>query len=207
MKQWIVDLRLSVMLTLILIVACCGIYPALVWGIAHVVFPGKADGSLIYENGKIVGSSLIGQGFSEPAYFHPRPSAAGTGYDGASSGGTNLGPLSKKLLEDVKRCIVEYRQENGLSADAPVSADAVTCSASGLDPDISVENARLQTGRVARARHVSDQDVLRLLALHMQGRDLELFGEARVNVLALNLDLDHHFGKAGPQTAGEERGK
>ena len=205
MKKWLIDFRLSVILTLILVVLCCGIYPALVWGIARLAFPEKAAGSLIYENGKIVGSRLIGQGFSNPAYFHPRPSAAGSGYDATASGGTNFGPLSKKLIDDVQRRVIEYRQENTLSKDEPVPADAVTSSASGLDPDISIANARLQTGRVARERHISDQDVLRLLALHTQGRDLGLFGEPRVNVLVLNLELDHRFGKAAPHSANEER--
>ena len=198
MKKWLVDFRLSVILTLILIVLCCGIYPALVWGIARLVFPEKAAGSLVYENGNLVGSRLIGQSFSGPAFFHPRPSAAGKGYDAAASGGTNLGPLSKILIDDVRRRVIEYRQENGLSKDAPVPADAVTSSASGLDPDVSVENACLQAQRVARSRHISDQDVLRLIALHTQGRDLGLFGEPRVNVLELNLDLDRRFGKGGP---------
>jgi len=205
MKKWLIDFRLSVILTLILVVVCCGIYPALVWGFARLAFPEKAAGSLIYENGKIVGSRLIGQGFSNPAYFHPRPSAAGSGYDATASGGTNFGPLSKKLIEDVQRRVGGYRLENSLPKDTPVPADAVTSSGSGLDPDISLANARLQTGRVARERHVPDQAVLGLLALHTQGRDLGLFGEPRVNVLALNLELDHQFGKAAPQTAGEKR--
>lgn len=197
MKSWLTDLRISIHLTLILVVICCGIYPALVWGFARLAFPEKAAGSLIHENGKIVGSRLIGQRFSNPAYFHPRPSAAGKGYDATASGGTNLGPLSKKLIEDVRLRVTAYRQENGLSKDAPVPADAVTSSASGLDPDISIENARLQAQRVAKARHVSKEIIMNLVAQHAMGRTFGLLGEPRVNVLELNLDLDREFGKGG----------
>jgi len=195
MKSWIADLRISVVLTLILIVVCCGIYPVLVWGIARLAFPERATGSLVYENGKIVGSRLIGQPFSSPGYFHTRPSAAGSGYDATASGGTNLGPLSKKLIDDVRRRVIEYRKENALSADVPVPADAVTSSASGLDPDVSVENARLQAQRVAEARHVSKEVVTNLVAQHARGRTFGLLGELRVNVLVLNLELDRRFGK------------
>ncbi len=195
MKSWIADLRISIILTLILAVLCCGIYPALVWGVAHIAFPEKADGSLVHEDGKIVGSRLIGQQFSSPAYFHPRPSAAGKGYDAAASGGTNLGPLSKKLIEDVRRRVIEYRRENGLSNDAPVPADAVTSSASGLDPDVGVENARLQANRVAEARRVSKEEVMNLVQRHTRGRTFGLLGEPRVNVLELNLDLDRRLGR------------
>jgi K+-transporting ATPase ATPase C chain len=197
MKSWIADLRISILLTLILVVLCCGIYPALVWGVAHLAFPEKAAGSLVHENGKLVGSRLIGQQFSSPAYFHPRQSAAGSGYDATASGGTNLGPLSKKLIEDVRRRVIAYRQENSLSKDAPVPADAVTSSASGLDPHISVENARLQAGRVAEARHASVEVVMNMVKRHTRGRTFGLLGEPRVNVLELNLDLDRRFGKGG----------
>lgn len=186
----IADLRASVVATLLMVVLCCGAYPLVVWGIAQAAFPGKANGSLLKEGGNVVGSSLIGQGFKGPAYFHPRPSAAGQGFDAIRSGGTNLGPTSKKLIEDVKRRVGDYRAENGLTPYAQVPADAVTSSASGLDPHISVENARLQAGRVAKARRLSMEDVLRKIAVHTEGRDLMIFGEPRVNVLMLNLDLD-----------------
>jgi K+-transporting ATPase ATPase C chain len=191
MKSWIADLRISAILTFLLVVLCCGIYPALVWGIA------RSAGSLMYENGNIVGSRLIGQPFSGPGYFHPRPSAAGKGYDATASGGTNLGPLSKKLTEDVRRRVIAYRQENGMSKDALVPADAVTSSASGLDPDISVANARLQTQRVAEARHSSVEIVMYMVKRHTRGRTFGLLGEPRVNVLELNLNLDRRFGKGG----------
>jgi K+-transporting ATPase ATPase C chain len=190
MKNLIAEFRTSLVITLLLIVLCCGIYPVVVWAIAQGVFPHKANGSLVDVNGKVVGSSLLAQGFAGPAYFHPRPSAAGQGYDAASSSGTNLGPTSKKLIEDVKQRVADYRAENGLPPDAPVPADAVTSSASGLDPHISPENARLQAGRVAKARGLSREEVLRKIAAHTEGRGLMILGEPRVNVLMVNLDLD-----------------
>ncbi len=190
MKSTIAELRASVVATLFLVVLCCGVYPLVVWGIAQAAFPGKANGSLIKAGGKIAGSSLIAQGFAGPSWFHPRPSAAGQGYDGISSGGTNLGPTSKKLIEDVMRRVADYRADNGLASGARVPADAVTSSASGLDPHISVENARIQAGRVAKARGLPVEDVLRKVAVHTEGRDFMIFGEPRVNVFMLNLDLD-----------------
>ena len=190
MKNLIAELRTSLVITLLLIVLCCGIYPLAVWAIAQGAFPHQANGSLIEAKGKIVGSSFLALGFAGPAYFHPRPSAAGQGYDAANSGGTNLGPTSKKLIEDVKQRVADYRAVNGLAPDVPVPADAVTSSASGLDPHISIENARIQAGRVAKARRLSMEDVLRKIAVHTEGRDLMIFGEPRVNVLMLNLDLD-----------------
>ncbi len=190
MKDLIAELRASFVVTLILIALCCVVYPVVVWGIAQGAFPRQANGSLIEANRKVVGSSLLAQGFAGPAYFHPRPSAAGQGYDAANSSGTNLGPTSKKLIEGVRQRVADYRAENGLTSDAPVPADAVTSSASGLDPHISVENARLQAGRVAKARGLSREEVLGKIAVHRDGRDLMIFGEPRVNVLMLNLDLD-----------------
>ncbi|MGZ8449676.1 MAG: K(+)-transporting ATPase subunit C, partial [Candidatus Deferrimicrobiaceae bacterium] len=136
------------------------------------------------------GSTLIGQGFAGPAYFHPRPSAAGQGYDATGSSGTNLGPTSKKLIESVKERVAAYRTENGLATDARVPADAVTSSASGLDPQIGVRNALLQAARVARARGIGEIDVLAKVSAHTEGRTLGLLGEPRVNVLTLNLSLD-----------------
>jgi K+-transporting ATPase ATPase C chain len=190
MKTLMVELRTSLVVTLLLIVLCCGIYPLAVWAIAQGVFSRQANGSLVEAKGKIVGSSLLAQGFAGPAYLHPRPSAAGQGYDAANSSGTNLGPTSNKLIEGVKQRVADYRAENGLPPDAPVPADAVTSSASGLDPHISVENARLQTGRVAKVRGLSREEVLRKIAAHTEGRDLMILGEPRVNVLMVNLDLD-----------------
>ena len=190
MKNLIAEFRASLVITLLLIVLLCGIYPVVVWAIAQGVFPAKANGSLIRVGGKIAGSSLLAQGFAGPAYFHPRPSAAGQGYDAANSSGTNLGPTSKKLIEYVKQRVADYRAENGLTPDAPVPADAVTSSASGLDPHISPENARLQAGRVAKARGLSREEVLRKIAAHTEGRGLMILGEPRVNVLMLNLGLD-----------------
>ncbi len=190
MKTLIAELRAAVVMTLLLAVVCCGLYPLAVWAVAQGVFSREANGSLVQASGKVVGSSLLAQGFAGAAYFRPRPSAAGQGYDGANSSGTNLGPISKKLLDDVKQRVADYRAEHSLAADAPVPADAVTSSASGLDPDISVENARLQADRVAKARGLSQEEVLRKIAVHTETRSLMILGEPRVNVLMLNLDLD-----------------
>jgi K+-transporting ATPase ATPase C chain len=154
------------------------------------VFPYRANGSLVKENDRLVGSRLIAQGFQSPKYFHPRPSAAGQGYDATRSGGTNLGPLSGKLVETVRQRAEEYRNKNNLPPDAPVPADAVTASASGLDPHISLKNALVQAHRVARGRGLSENLVLKQVELHTEGRDLGILGEPRVNVLMLNLALD-----------------
>ncbi len=190
MKALIAELRTAVATTLLLAVVCSGIYPVAVWAVAQGLFSQKANGSLVRAGGRVVGSSLLAQGFASAAYYHPRPSAAGQGYDAANSSGTNLGPTSKRLVDDVKQRVADYRAENGLPADARVPADAVTSSGSGLDPDISVENARLQAARVAKARGLSREEVLRKVALHTEGRSLMILGEPRVNVLMLNLDLD-----------------
>ena len=190
MKDLVAELRASIAATLLLAVLCCGIYPAVVWAVGQGLFSGKANGSLVRVNGKVAGSSLLGQGFAAPNYFHPRPSAAGQGYDAAGSSGTNLGPTSKKLIESVKERVDAYRAENGLPPDARVPADAVTSSASGLDPHISVRNATLQAARVAKARGIGEKDVLAKVEAHTEGRTLGLLGEPRVNVLTLNLSLD-----------------
>ena len=190
MKDLIVELRTSIAATLLLAVLCCGIYPAVVWAFGQGLFSGKANGSLVKVDGKVAGSSLLAQGFTAPKYFHPRPSAAGQGYDAAKSSGTNLGPTSKKLIEDVKQRVADYRTENGLLPDTPVPADAVTSSASGLDPHITPANANLQAGRVAAARGIPKEEVLRKIRAHTEGRTLGLLGEPRVNVLTLNLSLD-----------------
>jgi potassium-transporting ATPase KdpC subunit len=190
MKGLIAELRASIAATLLLAVLCCGVFPVAVWAVGRGLFSDKANGSLIRFNGKVVGSALVAQGFAGPAYFHPRPSAAGQGYDAADSGGTNLGPTSKKLIEDVKRRLADYRAENGLSSDTPVPADAVTSSASGLDPHIGVRNALLQAARVAKARGIDEKEVLAMVEAHTEGRTFGFLGEPRVNVLTLNLSLD-----------------
>jgi len=190
MKSWLADLRRSFLAVAFLAIILCGIYPLVSWFLAQGLFPGRANGSLIERNGVIVGSSLIGQGFSGPAYFHPRPSAAGQGYDGERSGGTNLGPLSKGLVHTVHRRIDEYRAENGLAASAPQPADAVTASGSGLDPHISPENARCQAPRVAKARGLPEAVVRARIEACTEGRTLGILGDPRVNVVRLNLMLD-----------------
>lgn len=166
------------------------LFPALITGIASVAFPSQAHGSLIVgKDGKVVGSALIGQPFAGPEFFHPRPSAAGSGYDAASSGGTNLGPTSDKLLKGIGDLASAYRTENGLAKDAPIPADAVTRSASGLDPHISPENARLQAARVAKARGKSIEEIQKLVDAHTEGRTFGILGDPRVNVLLLNQAL------------------
>ena len=167
------------------------LYPMVVLGIAQGLFADRADGSLVRRGGRVVGSSLLAQGFAKPRYFHPRPSAAGTdGYDGAASGASNLGPSNPVLTTTVRRRAVQYRNENGLARGVRVPVDAVTASGSGLDPDISVANARLQAARVARARGLPVSRVLRVVAAHTDGRPLGFLGEATVNVLDLNFALD-----------------
>jgi potassium-transporting ATPase KdpC subunit len=160
------------------------------FALGHILFPGRAEGSLLTRGGIVIGSEFIGQNFTRPEYFHPRPSAAGAGYDGTSSGGTNLGPSNPKLIEDVRRLAEDYRTSNGLPPDAIVPIDAVTRSGSGLDPHISPQNAALQVPRVARARGLSQDVVRELLAGHTQGRQLGFLGDPRVAVLDLNLALD-----------------
>ena len=183
------------------------LFPLLVTGIARVAFPYQAGGSLVEQNGVVVGSELIGQGFARPEYFHPRPSAAGGGYDATSSGGTNLGPTSDKLVNGVHKKLADgkddpgnfdgikdladaYRKENSLPGGTPLPADAVTRSASGLDGEISPRNAALQVARVAKARNLGEDAVTKLVDENTAGRSLGFLGEARVNVLRLNLALD-----------------
>jgi K+-transporting ATPase ATPase C chain len=169
----------------------CGLaYPLVVTGVAQVVFRDKADGSLVLRDRTPVGSHLIGQPFSRPEYFHPRPSAAGDGYDASASSGSNKGPTNPDLLQTVKDRVAAYRVDNGLAPDATVPADAVTASASGLDPDISVANARIQATRVATVRGLPLARVLALVQGHTDGRALGFLGEPGVNVLELNLALD-----------------
>jgi potassium-transporting ATPase KdpC subunit len=188
--EYLKELRTALAAVLVLAVILCGAYPLAVWGIGQAIFPDQANGSLIQLRGKTAGSSLIAQGFKGAAYFHPRPSAAGQGYDAASSGGGNLGPTSQKLIDSVRERTALYRSENNLAPPSPVPADAVTASGSGLDPHISVHNARLQAPRVAKARGMSRETLRKKMDLHTEDRDLGIFGEPRVNVLTLNLDLD-----------------
>jgi K+-transporting ATPase ATPase C chain len=191
MKEMLSQIRSAVLATLVLAVVCCGLYPLAVWGFAQVFFPRQANGSLIVGAGGIVqGSRLIGQPCSSDRYFHPRPSAAGYGFDPTSSGGRNLGPTSRKLRDLIARGVSAYRAENGLPPGAPVPADAVTASGSGLDPDISPWNADLQAPRVARARGLPLAQVLRLVRRQTKPPAAGLLGEARVNVLEVNLALD-----------------
>ena len=166
------------------------VYPLVVTGVAQVAFPNRADGSLIERDGAVVGSRLIGQGFAEPQYFQPRPSAAGDGYDGASSSASNLGPTNQDLLDSIAERIAAYRELNGLSIDDAVPVDAVTASGSGLDPHISPENAEIQARRVAEERGIELDRVLELVDEHTAGRSLGILGEPGVNVLELNLALD-----------------
>jgi K+-transporting ATPase ATPase C chain len=189
-KNILNELRISVIATVCLAVLLCGIYPAVVWGIAQGLFHSQANGSLVSVKGQVIGSSLLAQSFTGAGYFHPRPSAAGDGYDAVSSGGSNLGPTSQKLIAAVKERVAAYRAENKLAPEVLIPADAVTASASGLDPHISVKNALLQASRVAGVRGVGEEALRKKILSHTKGRDLGIFGEPRVNVLMLNLDLD-----------------
>ncbi len=191
MKEFFSEIRGAVMATVVLAIVCCGLYPLVVFGIAQAVFPAQANGSLIVDkDGSVRGSRLIGQNFSGEKYFHPRPSAAGNGYDAANSSGSNLGPTSQKLNDAIKERIEAYRKENSLKETDPVPADAVTASGSGLDPHISLRNAELQVARVAKARNESVDKVRELIRSNTDNPDWGFLGEAGVNVLTLNLALD-----------------
>lgn len=200
-------LRPALVLTAFFVVLTGLAFPGVVWAIGSVLFPHQAHGSMLKDSqGRVIGSALLGQSFGKPEYFHPRPSAAGAGYDAANSSGTNLGPTSDKLIEGVKDgpatpsvdesyagvkdLARAYREENGLARNAWLPADAVTRSASGLDPHISPENAALQSKRVAQARGLPVERVQQLVREHTEGRSLGVLGEPRVNVLELNLALD-----------------
>ena len=205
-------LVVAIRVTLVLLLVVSGIYPLVVWGLSQAVFKHQADGSLLTNaQGQVIGSALLAQGFTKPEYFHPRPSAAGSGYDPTQSSGTNLGPTSDKLIngihkklpngkddptnfDGVKDLAGAYRKDNGLADGTPVPVDAVTRSGSGLDPHISPANAELQADRVAKARNTTGETVRSLVKQNTQGRSLGFLGEPVVNVLALNLALD----KAAP---------
>jgi potassium-transporting ATPase KdpC subunit len=198
-RQLVTGLRMTIALTLLLGLA----YPLAMTGIAQAFMKSKANGSFVTKNGSVVGSSLIGQQFvlkngdPDPRYFQPRPSNAGTGYDALASGGSNYGPSNPTLIHAVADRVKAYRELNGLPAGATVPVDAVTSSGSGLDPQISVANARLQIPRVARVRGLSERQVLDLVSAHTQDRALGILGEKAVNVLELNLALDRVAGRTG----------
>lgn len=211
----------SVRALAVMVVLCCVLYPMTVYAIGQTAFRWKANGSLVDKDGNpatpenAAGSRLLGQAFASPGYFHSRPSAAGSGYDAANSSGTNLGPLSDKLLNGapddpktkdvdesfagVKQLVQAYREENGLAPNALVPADAVTRSASGLDPQIGPRNADLQVARVAKARGLDEDRVRALVKEHTDGRGWGMFGEPGVNVLMLNIALD----KTAPHVSNE----
>jgi len=190
MRALIRQLRPAIMAMVIFTLICGVGYPLLSTAIGQVAFGEKANGSLIRRNGVVVGSRLIGQAFADPKYFQSRPSAAGAGYDGAASSGSNLGPTNPDLLAAVQKRVSDYRAANGLGSDAPVPVDAVTASGSGLDPDISVANAELQSPRIAKARGLSVDVVRGLVEQNTDNRSLAVLGEPGVNVLRLNLALD-----------------
>jgi potassium-transporting ATPase KdpC subunit len=175
-----------------------GLFPLVLLGVSHVAFPQQAGGGLVVDRQGVRGALLIGQPFASPGYFHPRPSAAGAGYDGLASGGSNLAPANPKLAATLRQATAAYRRDNGLAPDAPIPADAVTSSGSGLDPDISPQDAALQAPRVARARHLSEHQVQDLLRRHAVGPQFGVLGAPRVPVLPLNLALDRLTRSAGP---------
>jgi K+-transporting ATPase ATPase C chain len=184
------ELQIAIRFTLVTTIIFGLAYPLVITGLSQWLFPHQANGSLIIHDGRIIGSQLIGQAFSSNRYFHERPSYAGDGYDAANSSGSNLAPTNRALVERVQAEVAKLRAEN---PNAPVPADLVTASGSGLDPEISPAAAEFQVPRVAQARHISQELLRALVAKHTQARQFGIFGEPRVNVLELNLDLDSAF--------------
>jgi K+-transporting ATPase ATPase C chain len=187
-EQILPGLRIKLFMTVVLGIG----YPLLMTGISQVVFPKQSNGSLIKNGDKVIGSELIGQNFSKPEYFHPRPSAAGNGYDPLASGGSNLGPTNQKLIDRMKASVEQFRKENP-DFQGPIPADLLTTSASGLDPHISPASAQAQAARIAKARGISIEQVNQAITRFTEGPDLGLLGEPRVNVLKLNLALDQRL--------------
>jgi K+-transporting ATPase ATPase C chain len=184
------ELKPAILITIVLTILTGIIYPLAVTGIAQTIFRKQANGSLIEQNGKVIGSEIIGQNFTKPEYFHPRPSQ--NTYDAANSGGSNLGPTNPALADRLKKDAAQFRKDNP-DYTGPIPADAITASASGLDPEITPANASAQAARVAKARGASPDAVQNLVAANTQGRDLGFLGEPRVNVLKLNLALDRQY--------------
>jgi len=188
------ELKTATILSLVLLVICCGVYPLVIFGAGQLLFPKQANGSLVLDDqGKPIASTLLAQNFAADKYFNPRPSAAGTGYDSTSSGGSNLGPTSQSLHDAVKQRVADYRKANNMKDDQLVPADAVTASGSGLDPHISKRNAELQLPRVAKARGMSEDDLKALVVKYTDGRDFGILGEPGVNIVKLNLALDGKY--------------
>lgn len=188
------QLRIALTMTVVLCAITGAVYPAAVTGLAKLLFPWQAGGSLLTVNGRVVGSALIGQSFTRPEYFHPRPSAAGGGYDATASAGTNKGPTDRKLADTVIAARVDSLVRSGTAVRGAIPSDMVTASASGLDPHVSPANARAQVQRVAAARRVDVRTVQRVVDVHTERRQFGLLGEPRVNVLRLNIALDSAFG-------------
>src|SRR5947199_3909474 len=199
-------LLIAVRTTAVTLILTGIIYPYVVTGLAQILFPWRANGSLVTdERGQMVGSELIGQGFTHPTYFQPRPSAAGEkGYDAAASSGSNLGPTSKKLQDRIKEDLKRLKEENP-DASSPVPADLVTASGSGLDPHLSPQGALWQVPRVAKARGISPERVQAVVEANVEGRTFGILGEPRVNVLLVNLALDRQFGRPAPLPVSEKK--
>ncbi|HUB68521.1 MAG TPA: K(+)-transporting ATPase subunit C [Candidatus Methylacidiphilales bacterium] len=188
------EIKTSVIVTLVMLVVCCFLYPLVIFGVGQALFPRQANGSLVMgADGKPIASILLGQTFSAAKYFNPRPSAAGTGYDSTSSGGSNYGATSQALHDAVQQRIADYRKANNLPDTQPLPADAVEASGSGLDPHISVKNALLQLPRVAKARDMSEDDLKKLVDQYTDGRDFGVLGDPGVNIIKLNLALDGKY--------------
>ena len=188
------EIKTSLIVTAILLVICCGAYPLVIFGAGQLLFPKQANGSIVLdEKGNPIASTLLAQDFTADKYFNPRPSAAGTGYDSTSSGGSNYGATSQALHDAVKQRVADYRKANNLPDTQPVPADAVEASGSGLDPHISLKNAALQLPRVAKARNMSEDDLKALVEKYTDGRDFGILGEPGVNIVKLNLALDGKY--------------